>query len=352
MRSPSLQLHVASLLPSVMRPRKAHKEFSDNGTNMRSERIALADRLLLGSAEIAPEPETALARYREALEAGEGKAAGQLAVFAALGMCQEADWGNALDLLAQGAELGDRSCRSQLAALGQYRDRFDDGAGSRPGPWRRIREDLDIDALLKPPLTRPLSRDPLIIWAQGFVPPHLTDWFIRRASGRLSRGQVNDAQSGEVRADPMRTATVAPFTILERDLIVVLMQERAARMTQIPIACHEPPNVISYEPGQQYKLHFDFLDPQVPQFRGELSIFGQRVYTLVTYLNDDFDGADTFFPRAGLRFRGKPGDLVLFRNVLTDGSPDERTLHAGLPPERGRKWVLSQWLRDRPQAML
>jgi prolyl 4-hydroxylase len=319
---------------------------------MKTERIAQADRLLVGSAEAAPEPEQALARYREALEGGESAAAGRLAVLAALGVCQSADWNAALDLLAQGAELGDRSCRRQLAALGDKGDRYAEGAVNTPGAWRRVRDELDLDALLTPPPLRPLSRDPLVASAQGFVPPHLTTWLIKRATGRLTRGEVNDFQSGEVRADPMRTATVAPFTVLERDLIVVLIQERAVRLTQVPLTCHEPPNVISYEPGQQYEPHFDFVDPRVPQFRDELAILGQRVYTLVTYLNDDFVGAETFFPRIGVRYRGRPGDVILFQNVHADGRPDERTLHAGLPPERGRKWVLSQWLRDRPQPIL
>jgi prolyl 4-hydroxylase len=319
---------------------------------MKTERTSHADLLLVGSSQAAPEPEQALTRYREALEAGEGSAAGRLAVLAALGVCQEANWGVAFDLLAQGAELGDRSCRRQLAALAEKGERYAEGAVGTPGAWRRVRAELDVEALLTPPSLRPLSRDPLVASAQGFVPPHLSAWLIKRAAGRLRRGEVNDFQSGEVRADPMRTATVAPFTMLERDLIVVLMQERAARLTQVPLTHHEPPNVISYEPGQQYEPHFDFIDPRVPQFRDELSILGQRVYTLVTYLNDNFEGAETDFPRIGVRYRGQPGDMILFQNVRADGSPDERTLHAGLPPQRGRKWVLSQWLRDRPQPLL
>ena len=35
-------------------------------------------------------------------------------------------------------------------------------------------------------------------------------------------------------------------------------------------------------------------------------------------------------------------------NVDAEGTPDPRTLHAGLPPTAGEKWVLSQWVRTRP----
>ena len=41
------------------------------------------------------------------------------------------------------------------------------------------------------------------------------------------------------------------------------------------------------------------------------------------------------------------GDAVLFWNVDAAGQPDVRTLHAGLEPARGEKWVLSLWLRGK-----
>lgn len=317
-----------------------------------SERVSEADQLLVGSPETAPEPLDALDGYRTALEAGDGLAGSRLAVMAALGVCQDPSWVLALDYLAQGAECGDRFCRRQLAVLAAKGDRYAEGAVNTSGAWRRVRDEIDLDALLAPPPLRALSSDPIVAVAQEFVPRRLTEWLVKRASARLRRGEVNDFRTGEVRADPMRTATVADFTILHRDMIVMVAQERAARLTRIPVTHHEPPNVISYEPGQQYEPHFDFIDPRVPQFQDELAVLGQRVITLVTYLNADFVGAETFFPALGVQFRGDPGDAVVFHNVRADGAPDERTLHAGLPPRSGRKWVLSQWLRSRPQPLV
>jgi hypothetical protein len=34
--------------------------------------------------------------------------------------------------------------------------------------------------------------------------------------------------------------------------------------------------------------------------------------------------------------------------VLPNGAPDRATGHAALPPDAGRKWVLSQWIRSKP----
>jgi hypothetical protein len=65
------------------------------------------------------------------------------------------------------------------------------------------------------------------------------------------------------------------------------------------------------------------------------------------YLNDDFDGGETNFPLINRRFKGRKGDALFFRNVNDAGAPDIRTLHAGLAPTRGEKWLFSQWARRR-----
>ena len=49
----------------------------------------------------------------------------------------------------------------------------------------------------------------------------------------------------------------------------------------------------------------------------------------------------------GVRIRPARGRVVHFHNLHADGSPDERTLHAGLPVERGAKWLGTMWTRQR-----
>jgi hypothetical protein len=72
--------------------------------------------------------------------------------------------------------------------------------------------------------------------------------------------------------------------------------------------------------------------------------------TFLTYLNDDYEGGETDFPRIGYRYKGRRGDALYFVNVDGAGAPDYRTVHAGLPPASGTKWLLSQWVRSRPVA--
>jgi 2OG-Fe(II) oxygenase superfamily len=47
---------------------------------------------------------------------------------------------------------------------------------------------------------------------------------------------------------------------------------------------------------------------------------------------------------AFLKVQPKPGRAVLWSNVLKDGNPDPRTIHAGLPVRRGTKYGINVWI--------
>jgi prolyl 4-hydroxylase len=72
------------------------------------------------------------------------------------------------------------------------------------------------------------------------------------------------------------------------------------------------------------------------------------VVTFLIYLNDDYLGGETEFPRVGVSHKGRRGEGLFFVNALDDGAADLRTLHAGRSPASGAKWIVSQFMRDRP----
>ena len=58
--------------------------------------------------------------------------------------------------------------------------------------------------------------------------------------------------------------------------------------------------MLHYSPGEQIANHFDFVDPKsTPDYAGEIARNGQRIITFIVYLNDDYDGGETAFPRWG-----------------------------------------------------
>jgi hypothetical protein len=244
------------------------------------------------------------------------------AVRAAYGWHRPQSWTDALLLLAEAAKAGEDGARRQLDLVSQ----------------------APLDELLAPPRIERLTDIAAIAACRGFAPPGFSEWLIDRARDRLVAASVNQVGDAQI----VRSARDFGFGPRQRDLVLAIIQERAARLVGVPVDCHEPPNIISYEVGQEFGPHVDYIDPRVPDFEAELRSVGQRTATIVTYLNADFEGAETHFPDAGVTFRGGVGDAILFVNVLPDGTPDFNTRHCGLPPTRGRKWVLSQWIRSRP----
>jgi ornithine carbamoyltransferase len=101
-------------------------------------------------------------------------------------------------------------------------------------------------------------------------------------------------------------------------------------------------------PGEEITEHFDFIDPEIPHYREELARHGERVVTFLIYLNDDYKGGETAFPHLSIRHKGHRGEALFFVNTLPNGSFDKRTLHAGRAPTDGEKWIVSQFVRDRP----
>jgi len=79
-------------------------------------------------------------------------------------------------------------------------------------------------------------------------------------------------------------------------------------------ALQEPPQVARYEPGQFYLAHFDAFDVTSGPGRECVATGGQRVATVLIYLNDvpPGCGGETAFPRLGRKFRPVRGTAVVF----------------------------------------
>ncbi|RPI62659.1 MAG: hypothetical protein EHM50_03575, partial [Lysobacterales bacterium] len=172
-------------------------------------------------------------------------------------------------------------------------------------------------------------------------------WLIGRAAGRLSRALVYEALRKEVTEHPTRTNTAASFDMLATDFVCVLTQLRMAAALDVPFRQFEPLTVLHYAESEEITEHYDFVDPNVPDYEQEIAQRGQRIATFLIYLNDAYDGGETEFPRVGVRQKGRKTQGIVFINALPDGSADLRTLHAGRPPKRGEKWIVSQFIRNR-----
>ena len=75
---------------------------------------------------------------------------------------------------------------------------------------------------------------------------------------------------------------------------------------------------------------------------------GQRIATLIMYLNDVESGGSTIFPDIGLDVLPHKGNAVFFAYSSERGELDNRTLHGGSPVSGGEKWIATKWIRVAP----
>jgi prolyl 4-hydroxylase len=150
--------------------------------------------------------------------------------------------------------------------------------------------------------------------------------------------------SSEEKADGYRIAEGTWITPQDSELVTKL-KNLAANTTGIPIENQEGVHVIKYAVGGEYKSHHDFFHPNTNYYDSAMENGGQRIYSCLFYLNENFEGGETDFPIKKLKVTPKTGRMLIWANLKPDGSLDSDSLHAGLPVVTGNKWIAVIWIR-------
>jgi len=130
--------------------------------------------------------------------------------------------------------------------------------------------------------------------------------------------------------------------------LVARVQLRLSQLTGIPLSHAEPLQGQRYAPGQEFRPHTDTFNPGGADFLLNCAEAGQRSWTAMIYLNEPDDGGATRFKAIGKTIQPETGKLILWNNLLPDGSPNDATIHQGMKVRRGTKYVLTQWYRQHP----
>lgn len=187
--------------------------------------------------------------------------------------------------------------------------------------------------LNKFPNLRQVHNDPPIYVVENFLSPSECDYIIKISEPKLEKSHVVDKKTGVGIVHPARTSESTYHGYNLKWLI-----SRVHRLTGIPQNFQEPAQVARYNTGQFYRSHQDALDNP-----GE---DGQRVCTVLIYLNDVKKGGGTLFNKLNVRVRPKKGSAVVFFPSKMDGTIDERYLHTA-EDASDTKWVSQVWLRNK-----
>lgn len=182
---------------------------------------------------------------------------------------------------------------------------------------------------------------PFITYLDNFLSDAECDELISLSNERLQPSKIIDSFTGKEKQVPGRTSAGTYFHVNENAFIAKI-EQRIMEITDHPVLHGEGLQVLHYQIGEEYKPHFDYFPPnKVDENKG-----GQRIGTMLMYLNDVETGGETVFPKLGLAVTPKKGSAVYFHYGNHLGQVDRMSVHSSIPVKAGEKWVATKWIRQ------
>ncbi|URD93369.1 P4Hc [Musa troglodytarum] len=195
--------------------------------------------------------------------------------------------------------------------------------------WENDKE----SALLRLGFVKPeiLSWSPRIILFHNFLSMEECDYLKSISRPHLEISTVVESKTGESIKSKVRTSSGMFLSSKFRQIpIIKAIEKRIAVFSQIPTENGEAIQVLRYETNQYYTWHHDYFSDPFNLKKG-----GQRVATMLMYLNDVDEGGETIFPQVGsgecscggskvkgLCMKPRKGDAILFWSMGLDGRSD------------------------------
>jgi prolyl 4-hydroxylase len=251
--------------------------------------------------------------FRAASAAGQPMAVRAYTNLLSSGIGGERDWAQALNRLEQEARVDSLRARMLDVICGMVLD--SNGDPIRIGGQEQV------------------SDQPNVALFRGAFTAMECEFLMLLAEPTYERSLV--IMDGRDIPDPIRTSDGSTIHWLIEDPATHAINRRIAALSGTSVEQGEPLHILRYRPGQQYHPHTDWLPPP-----------NRRVMTVLIYLNEDYGGGETAFPKAELKVRGRKGDALVFVSALPNGELDPLSEHAGLPVTSGTKYLASRWIRE------
>ena len=141
----------------------------------------------------------------------------------------------------------------------------------------------------------------------------------------------------------------------ENDAVAEAFKDLVASITGYPKECQEAPHFVRYTEGGKYDPHWDYFSTNSPSYSANIARGGNRVFSVLMYLNEGFNGGQTTFPRINYTVTPTTGKIIAWKNMTGDTNSkviNPESFHAGNPVLSGgtvdTKYILISWVREHP----
>ena len=184
-----------------------------------------------------------------------------------------------------------------------------------------------------------INIDPPMYAIKDFLSEEECDLLIEKMKPLLKKSEVLTADAKKPTKE--RTSETAYFSKKDGEFI----SDKVTKLFGIPEDHQEHVQVARYLPGQFYKAHYDSFDEETEPGKESIGRAGQRIATVLVYLNQPTQGGATNFPHAGIRVKPKKGVALVFFPCTINGEMDPLTLHSA-EDAVDEKWVSQIWCRQ------
>lgn len=204
----------------------------------------------------------------------------------------------------------------------------------------------------------------------NFLTNEECDYIIRDAENKLSESTVMGLDKNGKYLDKKDKGRTSSHTFIDNNLHKNIVDKAEKLINKYSDAYvdrrqFEKIQVVRYKPKQEYKQHYDICHPYQSHtdhlktckqdFKNYNSV---RYATMIFYLNDDFNGGETYFPKLNKKIIPKKGKVLIFFNCVLNKNTHKTGLcdviynseHAGLPILKGKtneKWIATIWIRTK-----
>jgi len=181
----------------------------------------------------------------------------------------------------------------------------------------------------------------MITEIENFLTKEECDQLISNIEANNVRSSVAGSGSQASKTDSSRTSYTSNLDV--NDSLTIEVKGRIASFLQQDLSKGEPIQGQKYEAGQFFRQHHDYFTGD--SYTNHCLSSGNRTYTMMIYLNDDFEGGGTNFPSLDKTVEPKTGKAVFWENTK-NGIPQHDTLHEGTDVVSGTKYIITSWWRE------